>query len=60
MRWAGHVAQIGTKRNPCRILVGKIDGKGMLGRPRCGWVDNIRIDLGWRGRGDVHYIQYII
>jgi hypothetical protein len=27
MRWAGHVARIGAKRNACRILVGKPEGK---------------------------------
>jgi hypothetical protein len=32
MRWAGHVARIGVKRNACRILVGKPEGKRPLGR----------------------------
>jgi hypothetical protein len=27
------------------ILVGKPEGKRPLGRPRCRWVDNIKIDL---------------
>jgi hypothetical protein len=27
MRWAGHVARIGEKRNAYRLLVGKPDGK---------------------------------
>jgi hypothetical protein len=27
MRWAGHVARMGEKRNAYRILVGKTDGK---------------------------------
>jgi hypothetical protein len=35
MRWVGHVAQMGKKRNACRILVGKPEGKRPLGRPRC-------------------------
>jgi hypothetical protein len=35
MRWAGHVAQMGEKRNPCRILVGKPEEKIPVGRPRC-------------------------
>jgi hypothetical protein len=35
MRWAGHVARIGEKRNVYRLLVGKPEGKGPLGRPRC-------------------------
>jgi hypothetical protein len=46
MRWAGHVAQTGEKRNAYRLLVGKPEGKRLLGRPRCRWVDNIRMGLG--------------
>jgi hypothetical protein len=34
MRWTGHVARMGTKRNECRLLVGKPGGKRPLGRPR--------------------------
>jgi hypothetical protein len=52
MRWAGHVAQRGEKRNAYRILVGKPEGKRPLGRPRRTWVDNIKMDLretGWDG-----------
>jgi hypothetical protein len=33
------------KRNAYRMLVGKPEGKRPLGRPRCRWVDNIKIDL---------------
>jgi hypothetical protein len=33
-RWAGHVARMGGKRNACRLLVGKPEGKRSLGRPR--------------------------
>jgi hypothetical protein len=28
MRWAGHVARIGEKRNACRILVGSQKERG--------------------------------
>jgi hypothetical protein len=35
----------GTKRNACKILVGKQEGKRPLGRPRRGWMLNIKIDL---------------
>jgi hypothetical protein len=45
MRWVGHAARIGKERNECRILVGKPEGNRPLGRPRCRWVDNIKIDL---------------
>jgi hypothetical protein len=40
------VARIGEKKKAYRLLVGKPDGKRLLGRPRCRWVDNIRMDLG--------------
>jgi hypothetical protein len=33
------------KRNACMILVGKPEGKRPLGRPRCRWLDNIKMDL---------------
>jgi hypothetical protein len=57
MRWAGHVARIGEKRNACRILVGKPEGKRPLGRPRPRWVDNIRMDLREIGWDDVDWID---
>jgi hypothetical protein len=56
MRWAGHVARMGEKRNACRSLVRKPEGKRPLGRPRPRWVNNIRMDLGEVGRGDVDWI----
>jgi hypothetical protein len=37
MRWAGHVAQMGEKRNAYRILVRKPEGKRPLGRSRRRW-----------------------
>jgi hypothetical protein len=45
MRWAGHVVHIGDKRNAYRILVGRPEGKRPLGRPRCRWEDNCKMDL---------------
>jgi hypothetical protein len=45
MRWTGHVARIGEKRNAYRILVTNQEGKSPLGRPRPRWVDNIKMDL---------------
>jgi hypothetical protein len=56
MRWAGHVARMREKRNTYRLLVGKLEGKRPLGRPRRRWVDNIRIDVGVVGWGDVDWI----
>jgi hypothetical protein len=46
----------GEKRTAYRLLVGKIEGKRPLGRPRRRWVDNIRMDLGEVGWGDVDRI----
>jgi hypothetical protein len=48
-RWAGRVARMGQKRNAYRLLV----GKRPLGKPRHRWADNIRMDLGEVGWGDV-------
>jgi hypothetical protein len=45
---------MGEKWNAYRLLVGKPEGMRPLGRPR--WVDNIRMDLGEVGRGDVDRI----
>jgi hypothetical protein len=45
MRWEGHVARMGEKRNVYRLLVGKAEVKRSLGRPRRRWIDNITIDL---------------
>jgi hypothetical protein len=35
----------GEKRNAYRVLVGKPEGKGPLGRPRRRWVDSNKMDL---------------
>jgi hypothetical protein len=55
MRWAGHVARMGEKRNMYRLLVGKPEGKRPLGRPRLVWIDNIKVDLLETGLGGVDW-----
>jgi hypothetical protein len=45
MRWAGHVALMGEKRNAYRLLMGKPEGKRPLGKQRRRWVVNIKMDL---------------
>jgi hypothetical protein len=60
MRWAGNVAQMGKTRNAYRILVGKLEGKRPLGRPRRRWVNNIKLDLGeigWDGMDWINLAQ---
>jgi hypothetical protein len=57
IRWAGHVARMGEKRNAYKLLVRKPEGKRPLGRPRRRCVDNtIRMGLGEVGWGDVDWI----
>ena len=45
MRWAGHVARMGMRRDVYRVFVGKPEGKRPLRRLRLGWEDNIKMDL---------------
>jgi hypothetical protein len=47
---------MGEKRKANRLLVGNPEGKRPLGRPRRRLVDNIRMDLGEVGWGDVDWI----
>jgi hypothetical protein len=42
------------ERNACRLLVGKPEGYRPLERPR--WVDNVKMELGKVGWGDVDWI----
>ena len=56
MRWAGHVARMDEERGVYRVLVGKLEGKRPLGRPRRRWVDNIRIDFHEVGCGYMDWI----
>ena len=45
MRWAGHGARMGELRGACRVFVGKLEGKRLLGRYRRRWEDNIKMHL---------------
>jgi hypothetical protein len=47
---------MGEKRNVYRSLVGKLEGKRRLGRPRRRWMDNIKIDLLEIGLNVVNWI----
>jgi hypothetical protein len=44
-------------RGAYNILVGKPEGRRPLGRPRCRWEDNIKMDLREIGFGDVDWIN---
>jgi hypothetical protein len=56
----GACSRHGEKRIAYRILVGKPEGKRPLGRPRCRWEDNIKMnlrDIGWCGFGWIDLAQ---
>ena len=57
MRWAGNVARMGERRGVYRVLVGKPEGKRLLGRPRRKWEDNIKMDLQEVGCGGMDWIE---
>jgi hypothetical protein len=44
-------------RGVYRMLVGKPEGKRPLGRPRCRWEDNIKMDLQEVGGGRVDWME---
>ena len=50
------MARMGEERVLYRVLVGKLEGKSLLWRPRCRWVDNIRMDLQEVGCGYMEWI----
>ena len=57
VRWVGHVARMCEEWGVYRVLVGKPEGRRLLGRPRRRWVDNIEwifrrwdVDM-WTGLG---------
>jgi len=43
MSFAGYVARIGERRCAYRVLIGKPEGKGPLGRHNHRWEDNINL-----------------
>jgi len=45
MRLPGHIARMGGRSGPYRILVGRSEGKKQLGRPKYIWEGNIEISL---------------
>jgi hypothetical protein len=57
MRWAGHVERMREDRGVYRVLVGKLEGKRAVGRPRRRWEGGVKMDLeeiGWDGVDWVH------
>jgi len=48
---------MGERKGLYRVLVRKPGGKRPLGRPRCRWEDNIKMDLQEMGCGDIYWIE---
>jgi hypothetical protein len=57
MRWARQVSRMGENRNAYMVLVRKPEGKRPQGRPRRGWVDNIKMYLREVRWGDMDWIE---
>ena len=57
MRWAGHVARMGDRGGLYRVLEGKPEEKRPLGRPRCRWENNIKMDVQEVGCGGMDWIE---
>ena len=57
MRWSGHVAGMGERRDAYRFRWGKPEGKRLLGRPRRRWEDNIKMYLQEVGCGSMNWID---
>jgi hypothetical protein len=57
MRWTGHVAHMGEGRIIYRVLVGRPEGKRLLGRPRSRWEDNIKMYLREIGIDGANWIR---
>jgi len=56
IRWVGHVARMSEERGVYRILMGKLEGRRPLWRPRRRWVYNIRMDVQEVGCGYMDWI----
>jgi hypothetical protein len=60
MRWVGHVACMGAKRNAYRVLVGKPERKRSPGISRRRWENNIKMEhkeMGWSGMGWISLLR---
>ena len=51
--------RLGEKRGIYRVLVGKTEGKRLLGRPRRRWEDNIKMDLQEVGYGGMDWMELV-
>jgi len=59
MRWAGHVTLMGDRRGVYGVLVGKPEGKRLLGRSMPRWEGNIKMDLQQVRREGMDWIELV-
>jgi hypothetical protein len=57
MKGAAHVARMGEGRGVYRVLVGRLEEKRSLGRPRRRWEDNIKMNLREIGIDGANWIR---
>ena len=49
LRWFGHVERMDEYGMARRVLMAKVSGGRVRGRPRLGWMDGVKVALGNRG-----------
>ena len=49
LRWFGHVERMDEYSMARRVLMVKVSGGRVRGRPRLGWMDGVKVALGNRG-----------
>ena len=49
LRWFGHVERMDEYRISRRVLMAKVSGGRVRGRPRLGWMDDVKVALDNRG-----------
>ena len=49
LRWFSHVERIDDYRMARRELMAEVSGGRVRGRPRLGWMDGVKVELGNRG-----------
>jgi len=57
MRWVEHVEIMVEGRGVYKILVGKPEGKRLLGSPRRSWQDDMKMDLQEMGCRNMEWID---
>jgi hypothetical protein len=56
MRWAGHVARVGDRRDAYRVLVGRTEENIRHGRPKRRLEDTLKTDFREGGWGGMYWV----